>query len=66
MEIEVYLIFYLIPVPRASCQAIADYVPVGTGVCLRSDVTGFFLGDVGWDEAKLVNRRGKAFGIVTW
>ena len=42
-------------------NAIADYMPMGIGLLLKNDQTGFFLGDVKWGIKNNYN----GFGVVT-
>lgn len=42
-------------------MAIADYMPLGTGLLLRNDESGFFLGDVKWGNRNEFH----GFGVLT-
>jgi len=42
-------------------QAIADYMPIGMGLLLRNNESGYFLGDVKWGA----NNAHNGFGVLT-
>ena len=47
--------------PSSLSQAIADYMPIGMGLLLRNNESGYFLGDVKWGANNAYN----GFGVLT-
>jgi hypothetical protein len=58
---EEFLIEKLIETESDLVRAITDYMPLGVGLLLRNDESGFFLGDVAWGNS----RQNKGFGVLT-
>jgi hypothetical protein len=58
---EEFLIEKLIETEKELVQAITDYMPLGVGLLLRNDESGYFLGDVKWGNSN----QNKGFGVLT-
>lgn len=56
-----YLVEKMIETDSDLVQAIADYMPLGIGLQLLNDESGFFLGDVKWGDRNQKN----GYGVMT-
>ena len=57
-----YLVSKMLSSENELVQAIADYMPVGIGIQLRNGESGFFLGDVKWNQQKSITN---GFGLIS-
>jgi hypothetical protein len=56
-----YALCHHVSLPPPLSQAIADYMPIGMGLLLRNNESGYFLGDVKWGA----NNAHNGFGVLT-